>query len=107
MNKPEEEYDTAQAFGTTQVVAGVPQTINVSQTWGAAVSSPLNIPSVMEAYNKQTVPAPSNTKVSYNAATDSYEVTYPNGFTQGFPKSELEDDPDYLRKLINSGVLKP
>jgi hypothetical protein len=52
-------------------------------------------------------PIPTPPKVTYNLANQIYEVTYPNGFTQGFPEKELEDAPDSVKDLVNSLLIKP
>jgi len=97
--KPEEEdtfsnvmASASQAISTTQMQNPISWGKILNNAYGAA--GPVN-------------PIPTSPKVTFDAAADAYEITYPNGFTQGFPRKELEDAPDSVRDLVNSLLTKP
>jgi hypothetical protein len=98
MNKPEEEKDTAVLFGTTQTVSTTQMQNPIS--WGtilnnaAGAAGPVN-------------PIPTSPKITFDAAADAYEITYPNGFSNHVSKSDVEDTPDSVRDLVNSLLAKP
>lgn len=106
--KPEEEEDTFAytSMRTPQVLASAqmptPQTwVPTPQTWGTQFNN------LYGAQGPSPVnPIPTSTKISFDAAADTYEITYSNGFSHTIPKSDVEDAPDYLRSLINSILTK-
>ena len=79
-SKPEEE---------SEYVISASQTVSTSQTqypqvWGTHLNT------LCGAQGPSPVnPIPTPPKITFDAAADAYEITYPNGFSHTIPKSEL------------------
>jgi hypothetical protein len=100
--KPEEEEEylsSAIGVGSSSQTLSTAQALNpwgtqLNTLYGAQGPSPVN-------------PIPTLPKITFDAAADAYEITYPNGFSHPISKSDVEDAPDSVRDLVNSLLTKP